>query len=77
MALMNQQIFKDARGGLMPVLFFFYGGKLRSHNLEFSFVDTDGKTDMSDPGKSLLTRCVSTETLNVFEKVLHCFLTLQ
>lgn len=41
------------------------------------FADTDGKTDMLDPGKSLLTRCVSTETLNAFEKVLHCFMTLQ
>lgn len=37
----------------------------------FLSVDTGGKTDMLGPGKSLLTGCVSTETLNAFEKVLH------
>lgn len=30
------------------------------------FVSSDGKTDTLDLGKSLLTRSVSTETLNAF-----------
>lgn len=75
MVLMNKQIFKDAQGGLMLGQFLWPTTVFPQFGI--FFVDTDRRTDMLDPGKSLLTRCVSTETLNAFEKVLHCFMTLQ